>query len=155
MKKQNEDSVKDQNATCDNALLPVVFLSNYIPYGLQGVEYKDGSKYTLSEIRYYAEPVGYWENNQEIDKKSRWCKPILKPLSFLTKDENFDLYMDLCEEIGVVRCEHLLLALQDNLKYAFNLQQLNVLETWLNKNHFDWKYNLIEKGLAFSIYDVV
>ena len=80
-------------------------------------------------------------------------KLILRPLSDLTKDENFDLYMDLCEELGVVQCEHLLLALQDNLRYAFNIQNLNVLEEFMNKNHFDWKYNLIEKGLAVSIND--
>ena len=141
-----------QSDTCDNNVLPVVFFSSYLPYDLK-VKYKEGIHYGNHEIN-AIDKEGVKIAGIEMWVLYKNCKPILKPLSYLTKDENFDLYMDLCEEIGVVRCEHLLLALQDNLKYAFNLQQLNNLEEWLNKNHFDWKYNLIEKGLAISLDDV-
>jgi len=129
----------------DNIMkLEIKHLLPYLPYELriERISYKRERFKILSGYDFC--PDGEIEN----------IKPILKPISYLTKDENFDLYMDLCEEIGVVRCEHLLLALQDNLKYAFNLQQLNALEEFMNKNHFDWKFNLIENGLATSIYDV-
>ncbi len=78
-------------------------------------------------------------------------KPILRPLSDLTKDEHFELYMDLCEEMESISCEYLLESLIKKTKYAFNLNQLETLEDWMYKNHFDWKYNLIKNGLAIDI----
>lgn len=131
--------------------LELKHIAGYLPYGLNIMFNKKhkgelvgllGNKWNLAEIKFE-----YGNDRKEIE----FCFPILRPLSDLTKDEHFDLYMDLCEELGVVRCEHLLLALQDNLKYAFNLQDLDSLEEFMYKNHFDWKYNLIEKGLAIDI----
>jgi hypothetical protein len=49
MKAKNNVTVKDQNATCDNNVLPVVFFSTYFPYGLK-VKYKEGMHYGNSEI---------------------------------------------------------------------------------------------------------
>jgi hypothetical protein len=77
-------------------------------------------------------------------------KPILLPLTCLKKDEFFDLYMDLCEEMESLSCEYLLEALINKTKYIFNINQLEVLEDWMNRNHFDWKYDLIGKGLAID-----
>ena len=141
-----------ENGNKSKPLLPVVFFSLYLPYSPR-VKTNNIIRTLVPEL-----PFDVNEINNYVAMNTVCTgighKLILKPLSYLTKDENFDLYMDLCEEIGVVRCEHLLLALQDNLKYAFNLQYLNALEEFMNKNHFDWKYNLIEKGLAISIDDV-
>jgi len=127
-------------------------LAGYFPYGLkaQDIRTKELRTITLLHFTYDMNTVGHNHLLYEGLLLSKHLS-ILRPLSDLTKDENFDLYMDLCEEIGVIRCEHLILALQDNLKYAFNLQDLNALEEFMNKNHFDWKYNLIEKGLAIDI----
>lgn len=73
-------------------------------------------------------------------------KPILKPLSDLTKDnevttefqlifkENDDIIDYLCEEKGDVS--------KKNIPYQ--------LAEWLFKNHFD-VFGLIEKGLAIDI----
>jgi hypothetical protein len=123
--------------------LELKHLAGYLPYKLKGIMYYGGCVREDVELGLMDIPV--WLNG------SYPIKPILRPLSDLTKDEFFDLHMDLCEELGVFSCEHLLLALQDNLKYAFNTQHLNILEEFMNKNHFDWKYNLIENYLAIDI----
>jgi len=78
-------------------------------------------------------------------------KTILRPLSDLRKDEFFDLYMDLCESLEMVNCANLLLALEKEYYYTIDIQKYHILEDWMNKNHFDWKHNLIEKGLAIDI----
>jgi len=135
--------------------LELKHLSGYLPYELKVSQPRLGKieSYLLYGLK-YSEYAKEWTvfiddsrhgNYQNVYLKG--IKPILRPLSDLTKDEHFELYMDLCEEIGVVRCEHLLLALQDNLKYVFNLQDLEALEDWMYKNHFDWKYNLIKTVL--------
>ena len=133
--------------------LELKHLSPYLPYGIKTINIDNSEIMQLGGL---SGDTAELLQIKGIGSEDEYCrlssfeefKPILKPLSFLTKDENFNLYIDLCEELGVVRCEHLLLALQDNLKYAFNLQDLNCLEEFMNKNHFDWKYNLIENGLA-------
>jgi len=126
--------------------LELKHLAGYLPYELKiqtsSSNYKE--TYTLFSLDIFG--FGFKEGELFLIR----CKPILRPLSDLTKDENFELYIDLCDELGLVRCEHLLLALQDNLKYAFNLQDLNTIEEWMYKNHFDWKYNLIKNNLAID-----
>jgi hypothetical protein len=79
-----------------------------------------------------------------------YVKPLLFPLEILKKDEYFDLYIDLCEEMESISCEYLLEALINKTRYSFNISQLQVLENWMNKNNFDWKYDLIKNGLAID-----
>lgn len=138
--------------TCDNNVLPVVFFSSYLPYGLK-VKYKEGMHYGNHEIN-AIDKEGVKISGIEIWVLYKNCKPILKPLSHLEKDENFELYLELCEELGLTRCDYLLKALQKRTYYAFDISKFHIIEDFLNKNHFDWKYNLIEKGLAISIDDV-
>ncbi|MNR15725.1 hypothetical protein D3C85_1322800 [compost metagenome] len=100
-----------------------------------------------------------WEEIKEITikmlheykSKTYSIKPILRPLSDILKDENFDLYMDLCDELGLTQCEHLLKALDSKNYYAFDIQKYEILEEWMNKNHFDWKHDLIGERLAIDI----
>lgn len=77
--------------------------------------------------------------------------PILKPLSDLRKDEFFDLYMDFCESLDMVNCYFLLEALEKGKYYAIDIQKYYKIEEFMNKNHFDWRFGLIEKGLAIDI----
>lgn len=84
----------------------------------------------------------------------QWIKdiiPILRPISDLRKDEFFDLYMDFCESLGMVNCVFLLDALEKGTYYAIDIKKYQIIEEFMCKNHFDWKYNLIEKGLAIDI----
>jgi len=82
-------------------------------------------------------------------------KIIIKPLSDLRKDEYFDLYMDFCESLGMVNCYHLLEALEKGKYYSMSIEKYFLVEEFMNKNQFDWKFKLIEKGLAVSESDVV
>jgi hypothetical protein len=141
-----------ENGNKSKPLLPVVFFSTYFPYGLK-VNYKEGMHYGNSEI------IGIDNEGIKIKGINLWvlfknAKPILKPLSDLKNDENFDLYMDLCEQLEVHRCDNLLLALENEDYYSINIQKYHIIEEFMNKNHFDWKYNLIADGLAISIHDV-
>lgn len=84
--------------------------------------------------------------------------PFLKPLSDLIdniledgNDENYELYLQLSELLNTNDCTHFVKALIDNKYYAIDVRLWNDIEEWLNKNHFDWKFNLIEKGLAIDI----
>lgn len=123
--------------------LELKYLAGYLPYKLKVMDDKPKVMNSFS---------GHSTN---------WCslefaikhqiKPILRPLSDLKKDEYFDLYMDFCEEMESISCEYLLESLINKTKYAFNLKQLETLEDWMYKNHFDWKYNLIENNLAIDI----
>ena len=63
-------------------------------------------------------------------------------------------YLQLSELLNTNDCKHFVKALVDNKYYAVDVRLWNDIEEWLNKNHFDWKFNLIEKGLAISIHDV-
>jgi len=75
---------------------------------------------------------------------------ILKPISTLREDEYFDLYMDFCESLGMVNCYHLLEALEKDKYYSMDIKKYFLVEEFMNKNHFDWKYKLIEQGLAID-----
>ena len=121
--------------------LELKHIVGYLPYGLN-IQYKSPFSGGLNIKKIETNAISYSILNKD--------KPILHPLSDLTKDENFELYLDLCEELGVARCEHLLFALKDGLYYALDVQKYSILEDWMYKNHFDWKYNLIEKGLAID-----
>lgn len=50
----------------------------------------------------------------------------------------------------MVRCDSLLKALQDKNYYALDIQKYSILEEWMYKNHFDWKFDLIKTGLAID-----
>jgi len=76
--------------------------------------------------------------------------PILSHLSDLKKDEHFDLYMELCEEMESLSCEYLLEALINKTAYSIGLHRMEILENWMHKNHFDWRYDLIKNGLAID-----
>jgi len=76
---------------------------------------------------------------------------IIKPVSDLRKDEYFDLYIDFCESLGMVNCYHLLEALEKGKYYSMDIKKYFLVEEFMNKNHFDWKYNLIQQGLAIDI----
>lgn len=114
------------------------------------VKYKEGMHYGESEI------IGFDSEGVKIKGINLWVlyqniKPILYPLEILTtNDEKFDLYLDLCDELEMVRCDSLLKALQDKKYYALDIQKYSILEEWMYKNHFDWKFDLIKRGLAID-----
>ena len=154
---KHSENTEPSNST--KTVLTTVFLVPYLPYDLKGIVYytetdteiiklstKDGLDDEVSIHNWF---IGYP------------CKPILKPLSDLIdniledgNDENYELHLQLSELLNTNDCSYFVKALIDNKYYAVDVRLWNDIEEWLNKNHFDWKFNLIEKGLAVSIHDV-
>lgn len=91
----------------------------------------------------------------------RGIKPILRPLSDLinnilddNNDANYRLNCELAELLNTNNADYFVKALIEGTFYAIDHRLWNDIEEFLNKNHFDWKFGLIEKGLAISIHDV-
>ena len=126
--------------------LEIKHIYGYLRYGLDA--WIDGVICEIEGIDFHFENTIIAER---VNYKLSEIVPILRPLSDLKKDEYFDLYMDLCEDMESVSCEYLVESLINKTKYAFNLRQLEKLEEFMDKYHFDWKYNLIERGLAVDI----
>ena len=154
----------NSNNQAENLAKPVlttVFLSNYLPYELKVLfnkKYKGelvgllASNWNLAEIKFE-----YGNDRKEIE----FCFPILKPLSDLIdnildddNDSNYQLNCELSDLLNTTNADYFVKALIEGTYYAVDHRLWNDIETWLNKNHFDWKFNLIEKGLAVSIHDV-
>jgi len=76
-----------------------------------------------------------------------YVKPILKPISDLRKDDHFDLYMELLEEMESVNLEYFIEALENNTYYTTSIDKLRTMEQFMLKHHFDL-YGLIPAGLA-------
>jgi len=98
----------------------------------------------------------YYFNDPEENDFS--IAPILKPLSDLIdnilddgNDENYQLNCELADLLNTTNCDYFVKALIEGTYYAIDHRLINNIEFWLNKNHFDWKYNLIENRLAFNI----
>jgi hypothetical protein len=83
-------------------------------------------------------------------------KPILRPPSDLTKDDdfNFDLNLELCDILNTSCCDNFIKSLINKTYYAVDFRILPELEDFLNRNHFDWKFGLIESGLAVDTNDL-
>lgn len=154
----------NSNNQAENLAKPVlttVFLSNYLPYELKILFNKKhkgelvgllASKWKLAEIKFE------YGNDR---KETEFCFPILKPLSDLIdnildddNDANYQLNCELADLLNTTNADYFVKALIEGTYYAVDHRLWNDIETWLNKNHFDWKFNLIEKGLAVSIHDV-
>lgn len=121
-------------------------LEHVAPYLAYDVRLYHTSRNRFFDSLLTCETLSFLINSQPKD-----LKLALRPMSDLTKDEHFDLYMELCDELEVARCEHLLLALQDKSYYAFDISKLEILEKFMYRNHFDWRFNLIPQGLAVDV----
>ena len=151
---KHSENTESSNST--KPVLTTVFLAPYLPYDLKG-------NYLVSDV---VPEAKYELRNKLLTTDNfnfflKYAKPILKPLSDLIdniledgNDENYELYLQLSELLNTNDCTHFVKALIDNKYYAVDVRLWNDIEEWLNKNHFDWKFNLIEKGLAISIHDV-
>ncbi len=152
------------NTQAENLAKPVlttVFLAPYLSYGLKVIfEGKGGRILEVTGIRKIKTNDIYFSTENEtlcIDT----FKPILKPLSDLidnilddNNDANYQLNCELADLLNTTNADYFVKALIEGTYYAVDHRLWNDIETWLNKNHFDWKFNLIEKGLAISIHDV-
>jgi hypothetical protein len=146
---KNDNSTKQSNAS--KPMLCSGFLANYLPHDVivERISYKHERFKTLTA--YDLCPDG------EIDN----IRLILRPLSDLIdnildddNDENYQLSCELADLLNTTDSSYFVKALIKNTYYAIDHRLWTDIENWLNKNHFDWKYNLIEKGLAVSIHNI-
>lgn len=97
-------------------------------------------------------------NEYQYDVELNDVKPILRHLSSLidnilddNNDANYRLNCELADLLNTNDCSHFVKSLIENKYYAVDVRLLNDIENWLNENHFDWKYNLIDKNLAIAV----
>ena len=139
--------------------LKLEHLAGYLPYGLKGIYIEDniGLETMISlSTNVGGTFVEVITNHDAMDIHT--FKPILKPLSDLidnilddNNDANYQLSCELAELLNTTDSSYFVKALINKTYYAVDVRLWNDIETWLNKNHFDWKYNLIENGLAIDV----
>ena len=155
-------NLNNQDENLAKPVLTTVFLSNYFPYDLKAKTENrtckiitiNGFYYSNSELMFNSIELNGGISSEEI-------KLILKPLSDLIdnildddNDANYQLNCELADLLNTTNADYFVKALIEGTYYAVDHRLWNDIEIWLNKNHFDWKFNLIEKGLAVSIHDV-
>ena len=143
------DKLNQNEKLKSKPLLPVVFLANYFPYDVK-IKQRPFSEIEILKTKHLK------------DSFSKDVILILKPLSDLidnilddSNDDNYQLSCELADLLNTTDSTYFVKALIQNTYYAIDHRLWTDIETWLNKNHFDWKYNLIKNGLAVSIHDVV
>ncbi len=77
-------------------------------------------------------------------------KPILRPITDLRKEDSL-LYQNLTQIMDAANINNLLDAIENNYHYIIDIRNYSKLEEFMDKHHFDWKYDLIGKGLAVDI----
>lgn len=133
--------------------LTLEHLAPYLPYGLK-IKRKDYEHKNLTLLGIQFNDIIHQLGKTPIEL----IKPILRPLSDMidnildnNNDTNYRLNCELSELLNTNDCGHFVKALIENKYYAIDIRLWNDVEDWLNKHHFDWKYNLIEKDLAIDI----
>lgn len=169
MKTKTDNSVKDQNAPCDNNMLGDDFLDlnkivAYLPYELRLFNKKNCQIETLKALNesgtlYTGSFFNDWNHIYNF-------KPILRPLSDLTKE----IEVNGKKFVPIEILNKMLFTKHSKLEYydsefcngailfstniaGFNILSINEKIQKLLEWHFDI-YGLIKKSLAISIHDV-
>lgn len=125
--------------------LEIKHLAPYSPYDLEYfVDYEDGDTDVLIMVGFFIDDGAIYLDGYETNINSQNCKPILRPLSDLTKDEEFYNSFN-----AAFRNEY-------NIDYICECKQ-DISNSGLSysciifliENHFD-AFGLIEKGLAID-----
>lgn len=137
--------------------LELKHLAPYLPYGLKAINCFNEAVEVLG-IQNGSDSVNnqlwiFKKNNECLKGYLYQCKPILRPLSDLTKEVNGASYMDkLSSLLNLNVIEHCFIAENitrpnfiDNVRYS--------VAKFLFENHFD-AFNLIPQGLAIDINDL-
>ena len=110
----------------------------------------------IIELRKEEMTIGNGEYEYEVGFDDVYI--IAKPLSALIdnilddgNDANYNLHNELCDLINASDCTHFVKALIENKYYAVDVRLWKDIEKWFNKNHFDWKFNLIGQQKAINI----
>lgn len=135
-------------------MITIEEIAGYLPYGLgfQIEQFEQISTIKMEGLTTDNGTVVVWGDKKSGYGKAFNKKPLLRPLSSLTTDDGFDMYLDLCEELGLAQCEHFIKALTDGTYYAMDVKQYETARKWLYKNYFDL-HGLIERGDAINLLE--
>lgn len=127
--------------------LEIKHIYGYLMYGLDA--WIDGVICEIEGVDFHFENTIIAER---VNYKLTEVLPILRPISDVKKEEFYSLYLELyngilAEALG----NSFLTAIEKKYDYVLNIKDYHKLEEFMDKNHFDWKYNLIERGLAIDI----
>jgi len=136
--------------------LTLEHLAPYLPYGLK-VLYQ--TKSTLPSSIHVMNYLNLNDNIGLLDcpltdwTNLDYVKPILRPLSDLLKEdsENYELMLSLCDILNSSTCEHFIKAIQEKTYYGIDLRLYDEICKFMDGNHFDWRFGLIDKGIAIDI----
>jgi len=165
MKESNTNQAEQLNETAViSCALELFHLANYLSYDIKVKNENRAVKIiTLKGYYYTGDTERLMFSSKELIGGIcvKEIKPILKPLSDLIdnildddNDKNYRLNCELGELLNTNHCDYFVKALIEKTFYSVDIRLWSDVEDFLNKNHFDWKFNLIEKGLAISINDV-
>ena len=121
--------------------LELKHLAPYLPYGLEYVKYSDHNSPIRHDIMQGISTNGVYASGNITPVLFKNCKPILRPLSDLTKVNSFSL----SDMISHGYYNSFWLPENFNIAYLMHLD-FEKLVSW----HFD-VFKLIEKGLAIDI----
>lgn len=78
------------------------------------------------------------------------CKPYLRPMSLITKEELNEFKQSVCpDSIDLFDSKYLICPTGNNYGVKISYQFMDSILTWLRSHHFDYN-GLIEKGLALE-----
>jgi len=121
--------------------LELKHLAPYLPYGLKCQWLReDDNKLIVSDLTI---------SDYHFLIRSKRAKPILRPLSDLTKEEFKNI--NYCDDEYEVKYEEGFVFIVDKCEVNYNeLTRINDIIEWFYENHFD-VFGLIEKDLAIDI----
>ena len=128
--------------------LELKHLAPYLPYGLKYVKYSDNNSPIRHDIMQGVSTNGIYACGDITPLYFKNCKPILRPLSDLTKEieVNGNLFIPNHHPLFKIFINDDMDWFMDNCPFFVNYVQVQKLLEW----HFD-VFNLIEKGLAIDI----
>ena len=139
MRIQNKETsnIGGEKMTQEDKQLLFIDLCGRLPYGVMIEVQNELGKLTSININDDGEVIIYSSDCDE-DAKIEYCKPYLRPISSMTKEEEkeyYELYYDAPQ-------------FKNGWRDTRYLEGLHV--DWFNRNHFDYR-GLISKGLAIKV----
>ena len=145
-----------ENGNKSKPLLQAVFFAPYLPYSVKIAYDYFGDTQEIATLIGVEDRNG--ETRLQIDTGGsallKYCKLVLKPLGYLTKDEKTcDEINEFLEPNGLEINNFLLLKNSLN-SVAISWEEMQKVLNILYREHYD-VFGLINKRLAVSIHDVV
>lgn len=134
-------------------------VNGYLPYqvGIKVLNYKSdyvGVEYSHINGHYLlGENPHYTYKDGKTGKSFFEMRILLRPLSDLLDIDN-ELRYDLMDIMGLASIDFFLEALINKEMYVLAIDKYPAIYEFFHKNHFDWKDDLIGKGVALNLSEI-